>query len=94
MNLNDLVCGMSVSSDSKFRSEFEGQDYYFCSAGCKAKFDTSPEQYLDQGQDPQCDHCHGRKGNHSHEVISSVRNDTGIEYTCPMHPEIVQSAMD
>lgn len=91
MTLNDLVCGMSISSDSRYRSEFEGQDYYFCSESCKAKFKAAPEQYLDQGQDPQCDHRHGMTDDHSHGVETSAANDTGMEYTCPMHPEIVQS---
>lgn len=90
MNINDLVCGMNVNSESMFRSGFEGQDYYFCSAGCKSKFDAAPELYLSQDEDPQVDHRHGRKDDHSHEIMTPVANDTDIEFTCPMHPEIVQ----
>ncbi len=86
----DVVCGMSVDSESKLRSEVEGEVYYFCSAGCKTKFDAAPELYLDQGQDTQCDHCHVRKDVDSHGVMTSVADDTGNEYTCPMHPEVVQ----
>ena len=91
MNHNDLVCGMRVSGDSKFRSEFQGQDYYFCSAGCKVKFEASPQQYLNQDQEQQCDHCQGQEGDHSHKPRISEASDTGIEFTCPMHPEIVRS---
>jgi uncharacterized protein len=47
----DPVCGMTVDrSKTQFRSEHEGQTYYFCGAGCKAKFDADPERYV--AQDP------------------------------------------
>jgi Cu+-exporting ATPase len=32
------------------KSEHGGRTYYFCSAGCKTKFDENPEQYAGQGQ--------------------------------------------
>ncbi|WP_337860670.1 heavy metal translocating P-type ATPase [Ferroplasma sp.] len=35
----DAVCGMYVSSDSKIYSDKDGTRYYFCSQGCKDKFD-------------------------------------------------------
>ena len=35
----DPVCGMYVSEDSKIYSERDGTKYYFCSQGCKDKFD-------------------------------------------------------
>jgi len=41
----DPICGMTVSSDSKIKSEFEGRDYFFCSAHCKEKFDKDPGFY-------------------------------------------------
>ena len=28
-------------------STYEGGTYYFCSEGCKAKFDAEPERYVD-----------------------------------------------
>lgn len=27
------------------KSTYQGKDYYFCSPGCKAKFDQNPQQY-------------------------------------------------
>jgi xanthine dehydrogenase accessory factor len=43
----DPVCGMSVDvANAEFRSEYQGQPYYFCCAGCQHSFDKSPEQYL------------------------------------------------
>jgi Cu+-exporting ATPase len=43
----DPVCGMMVQiSTAKHRAEYDGAAYYFCSAGCKAKFEASPARYL------------------------------------------------
>ncbi len=43
----DPVCGMSVDPHSaKHRAEFGGLPYYFCSLGCKTKFETDPAKYL------------------------------------------------
>ncbi len=36
----DPVCGMYVSEDSKIYSDKDGVRYYFCSIGCKEKFDS------------------------------------------------------
>jgi Cu+-exporting ATPase len=46
----DLVCGMQVEEESAAgRSEHEGRTYYFCSAGCKEKFDEGPQRYAGGG---------------------------------------------
>jgi xanthine dehydrogenase accessory factor len=43
----DPVCGMTVEiATAKYMSEYEGQLYYFCAAGCKTSFDKTPERYL------------------------------------------------
>jgi xanthine dehydrogenase accessory factor len=43
----DPICGMTVTiSGAKYVSEYQGQFYYFCGAGCKASFDKAPEDYL------------------------------------------------
>ena len=43
----DPVCKMEVDPDSApARSEYKGETYYFCAAGCKHTFDESPEKYL------------------------------------------------
>ena len=67
----DPVCKMTVTAETAAgTSEMNGEKYYFCSNGCKTKFDTDPDKFLK----PQ-------KIEHQPE---------GVEYTCPMHPEIVQ----
>ena len=43
----DPICGMMVEkSKAKHKSEFQGKAFYFCCAGCKQKFEQSPERYL------------------------------------------------
>jgi len=43
----DPVCGMTVDrSKTPHRSEWGGQTYYFCGAGCKGRFDAEPERYV------------------------------------------------
>ncbi|MCL4216582.1 MAG: YHS domain-containing protein, partial [Candidatus Hydrogenedentes bacterium] len=50
----DPVCGMSVKPDAaKGPVSHEGQDYFFCSEGCRAKFTADPEKYLKR-TDPVC----------------------------------------
>src|SRR5687768_9900786 len=40
----DPVCGMEVDPDhAAGESEYAGQTYHFCSAGCKTRFDAEPE---------------------------------------------------
>lgn len=42
----DPVCGMEVTPETAADSvEYEGETYYFCSAGCRAAFESSPERY-------------------------------------------------
>jgi uncharacterized membrane protein YraQ (UPF0718 family)/YHS domain-containing protein len=42
----DPVCGMTVDrSTAEYRSSRGDETYYFCSAGCKQRFDKSPEKY-------------------------------------------------
>ena len=44
----DPVCGMSVDPHAaKHRTDCQGRPYYFCSAGCKTKFEADPKRYLE-----------------------------------------------
>ncbi len=46
--VTDPVCGMSVDPQAaKHRSDYEGRSYYFCSPGCKVKFEKDPKRYLE-----------------------------------------------
>lgn len=50
----DPVCGMSVDPNTaNHQSMYEGKTWYFCSAGCKSKFNKHPEHYLSDKQETQ-----------------------------------------
>ncbi|UHD43873.1 heavy metal translocating P-type ATPase [Aureimonas altamirensis] len=78
--VKDPVCGMDVDpAKSPLVSSHGGVRHYFCSAGCKAKFDADPARYIAA---PAHDHsCH-----HAAPKVSNV--PSGAIWTCPMHPEI------
>src|SRR5450631_3562852 len=70
----DPVCGMAVDPvTSKMRTEYDGETYYFCCAGCRAKFLANPTQYLNP-------HLQ------SAPTVPSTPSAPGTIYTCPMHP--------
>ena len=48
--LKDPVCGMTVTEQSPHRFDYEGNRYYFCSAGCQTKFSADPRGYLHETQ--------------------------------------------
>ena len=81
--VKDPVCGMSVDpARAKFSAAHEGKDYFFCSAACLERFRREPAKYLSGG---------------GHDAMESAApaaqsppEGRGIEYTCPMHPEIVR----
>jgi YHS domain-containing protein len=42
----DPICKMTVDeATAQITSEFKGTTYYFCSPGCKATFDRTPEKW-------------------------------------------------
>jgi Cu+-exporting ATPase len=46
----DPVCGMAVDiATAQYRSVHDSKDYYFCSAGCKSRFDRDPATFVAQG---------------------------------------------
>ena len=48
----DPVCGMTVDPHTTpHRHIHQGRTYYFCSAGCRAKFATAPAKYLTPAAD-------------------------------------------
>jgi len=48
MQAEDPVCGMTVDvATAEHTSVLDGKTYYFCSAGCKQRFDRAPERFLE-----------------------------------------------
>ncbi len=49
----DPVCGMDVNpATARFKTLHNGKEYFFCSAGCLAKFEANPEQVLSSAPKP------------------------------------------
>jgi len=43
----DVVCKMEVDEKAaKWKSEYKGKTYYFCSPMCKQKFDRNSEKFI------------------------------------------------
>ncbi|WP_283206032.1 heavy metal translocating P-type ATPase, partial [Methylobacterium isbiliense] len=73
--VKDPVCGMTVDPHTaKHRAQHNGRPYYFCSAGCQAKFTADPARYLDPAS----------------ATAKAEPVPEGTIYTCPMHPEVRQ----
>ncbi|HEU0289675.1 MAG TPA: heavy metal translocating P-type ATPase [Burkholderiales bacterium] len=71
----DPVCGMKVdTATSKNMLRHEGHSYYFCCDGCLAMFQKDPGRYLTR----------------TTPSAAPVAPPKGAQYTCPMHPEILQ----
>jgi Cu+-exporting ATPase len=85
--LKDLICGMNVSSDSKYSYSYENKKYYFCSEHCLAKFKENPQKYINIDDEPICT---DKKLCSADVQVSHIKDNNSTEYTCPMHPEIVQ----
>ncbi len=67
----DPVCGMNADpTRARGKSEYEGTDYFFCSAGCKTKFDTDPQRYV--------------KGSNLPATLPTRGTSTAIDPVCGM----------
>ncbi|MDT2021782.1 heavy metal translocating P-type ATPase [Methylocella sp. CPCC 101449] len=52
--VKDPVCGMTVDpATAKHKATYKDQPYFFCSGGCKTKFEADPQRYLDPKPQPK-----------------------------------------
>ena len=93
----DPVCGMKVDpATAKFHTQHQGKDYFFCCAGCLAKFQADPAKILSAPPKPM------GSGMVSLGMVKGIapavakpaaaaapKSDTRI-YVCPMCPEVRQ----
>ena len=94
----DPVCGMNVDPENAAGAfDYRGTKYYFCSKHCLESFQSHPERY----PTPKDGAAHARHAS-GHDAASTalagkpasaaakpvVRAE---QYTCPMHPEVVQT---
>jgi P-type Cu+ transporter len=76
----DPVCGMKVKRETaRHRFEYKGQEYLFCGARCRERFQADPENFL--------------KPKPKQALPAPKRQEpaaAGAIYTCPMDPEVRQ----
>ena len=76
-SVKDPVCGMTVDpATAKYSAAHAGKRYFFCSDGCRGKFESKPAAYA-EGATPK---------------PTGAPAPEGTIYTCPMHPQIRQPA--
>ncbi len=98
--LKDPVCGMIVKPTTPHRVSHEGHDVLFCSARCKERFLANPAQYTKSAVHAPAVHEHAMpavatkpaKGEHAKHDEPAKPSAGKVEYTCPMHPEIIRDA--
>ncbi|MDP3216047.1 MAG: heavy metal translocating P-type ATPase [Deltaproteobacteria bacterium] len=75
--VKDPVCGMDVSpATAREHHDWGGRTWHFCSARCAEKFRADPAHYADGAPAPA--------------AAPAKPAPEAVEYTCPMHPEIVR----
>jgi Cu+-exporting ATPase len=85
----DPICHMTVDpTKAAGQHEYKGETYYFCSTHCLHKFREDPERFLNQTAAPQITQISRKKEQTAAEQATGQK----IEYTCPMHPEIIRDA--
>jgi len=77
-NAEDPVCGMTVDiGSSTLHKDYKGETYFFCSNNCLQKFSSAPSAYL--------------KNKIEAADLTNDKDKPEGQYTCPMHPEVLQS---
>ena len=81
--VTDPVCGMHIDpATAAGQWDHKGTRYYFCNPGCLQKFKADPEKYLQPAL---------QAGSGKLEAGRRKLEAESIEYTCPMHPEVVRA---
>lgn len=84
----DPVCKMLVIPETAAaKYDHNGTTYYFCMPGCKDKFAADPKRFLSEP-------AASAAGKNVEESPSNWppahAGGSDIEFTCPMHPEVIQ----
>ncbi|MBZ5524297.1 MAG: heavy metal translocating P-type ATPase [Acidobacteriia bacterium] len=95
----DPVCGMHVDPQkARGTAEYQGKTYYFCSAGCEARFKADPEKYLapkpPAAQMVQLGAIAPAKPAPASPAAGTSATTPGkgsVTYVCPMCPEVRES---
>ena len=80
----DPVCGMTITQQkSKGHEEYLGKTYYFCGLSCVAKFHADPARYVNKKPNAV-------ESGTTAQIDKPAQMTKQVEYTCPMHPEIIR----
>jgi P-type Cu+ transporter len=93
--LIDPVCGMTVTEDTAAgKKDDKGQTYYFCSQNCLNKFSAHPEALVNRDAQQKTSELQESQqqtdSQRVHLASAPEKVINPVEYTCPMHPEIVR----
>jgi len=84
----DPVCGMTVDpAKTAHRVLHDGRPWFFCSAGCRAKFMADPARFAGALKPTCCAH-HDPAGEGG--LPRAAAAESGAAYTCPMHSDVRQ----
>jgi Cu+-exporting ATPase len=86
----DPVCGMTVKPTTQHRVTHGDREVLFCSAGCKTRFVADPEKYAKPGPQPTAAPRLPEPARVA--PVGAAPAGGHVEYTCPMHPEVVSDA--
>src|SRR5437879_1393778 len=103
----DPVCGMDVDpANVRYQTQHNGKEYFFCSAGCLAKFQANPEKILSSPPQPMGSGLVSLAGpalvmptmgapavpiaQSPGVPAKDTRAHVGPTYVCPMCPEVRQ----
>src|SRR5438874_1262054 len=76
--VTDPVCGMAiVPGEAAATAEHHGTTYYFCAEECARRFREDPSSFVGTGK-------------RAAPPTPVGASPSAVEYTCPMHPEIVR----
>ena len=93
----DPVCGMKVDPARPRGGSFDhnGQTYHFCSPGCRTKFAGDPDAWLARGPRGMTAQpvtlTRGAASGPGAAKIAAPDMPAAIEWTCPMHPEVIRN---
>ncbi len=80
--VRDPVCGMKVDPRrAAGEQEFEGETYYFCGRSCVQRFAADPRSFLEPAV---------KEAEPAGEGEAAAGAAAGVEYICPMDPEVRQ----
>jgi Cu+-exporting ATPase len=94
--VTDPVCGMTFPPETaRTTVEHRGETVYFCSEGCRRKFEAEPERYLGVGAarseaaaPAAGSACGHRAPDHAAHGLAHPAPAAGSTWVCPMCPEV------